>query len=558
MERLEPVLKQKFWILLGVAIVMTFTGWWMDTARMVKAITERKSKIETAIKNVPSGEIPNESWAKKLLAINSRQDASNMTTKAALWKRQQSRMNGPQGLDPRVVPGKGTFTNLDQEQFRDGYEDEVRRVWKMLNPMDIDGSGVVDYPISKMGKLIGKGPWLNAPPESKVIWEIMEDLWLLEGLFHSIASVNGGVDAGRPEAYLHQIDKLELRGGGEPLADASAGGDSSGMGMGMGMGMGSSMGMGASRGSGGSAGGDATMKSDSAEFDPREEFGDDGSGASGGGAPMGMGMSSMMMTGSSGTEEAAAESKVKRYVQDDKSLPYKTRGFYLSVKMDHTRIPLLIAELTANENSVWPVEILRVQMSRLHEDESPSGGGMGGTGGAFSRSMPPGPSSMGSSMMTSMMSSGASSSMGGRRDDAGGIGNGSGLFGTGPAIAGNTPHELAAKALFENALKDPKMAQVTLCGVFLMFNEIDEVIPPKPQASTSSVPADEPATSNPSESDGMQKEEGAAAEIESAVESPMNAVENAGADESGEPENAPAEDREMPEKPLGKTENGEN
>lgn len=27
MEALEPVLKQKFWILLGMAVIMTFTGW---------------------------------------------------------------------------------------------------------------------------------------------------------------------------------------------------------------------------------------------------------------------------------------------------------------------------------------------------------------------------------------------------------------------------------------------------------------------------------------------------------------------------------------------------
>lgn len=82
---------------------------------------------------------------------------------------------------------------------------------------------------------------------------------------------------------------------------------------------------------------------------------------------------------------------MKRYVSDEPTKPFKTRGFYLSVKMDHRRIPQLIAELTANEKSVWPVEILRVQMSRLHEDEITAGSGSGGYGGGGG-AMRPGPS----------------------------------------------------------------------------------------------------------------------------------------------------------------------
>ena len=73
MERLEPVLKQKFWILLGVAILMTFIGWWMATSEMKAAITKRKDEIENSFKSVPSGTIPNESWSKRLAVVNTAQ-----------------------------------------------------------------------------------------------------------------------------------------------------------------------------------------------------------------------------------------------------------------------------------------------------------------------------------------------------------------------------------------------------------------------------------------------------------------------------------------------------
>ena len=281
MERLEPILKQKFWILLGVGILMTFTGWWMATAKMLQAITERKTKIEAAENSVPKGEVPNESWSKRLAGVNALQDNAVKMTQLSLWKRQQAKMTVPQGLDQQV-PYLGKFTSEDREVFRDLYPDEVRKVWKMLNPMDFDGSGVVQFPVESMFKLMKQKPWIVSAPKSEVIWDIMEDLWLLEGLFQSIAEVNGGPDATRMEACVHQIDKLELRGGGaKPPSGgggaAAAGGDGEGAGFG-----GAGMMMSGRGGAGGAGGAGGGITAVSADFDVREEFGDDGSGASAG------------------------------------------------------------------------------------------------------------------------------------------------------------------------------------------------------------------------------------------------------------------------------------
>ena len=76
MQALEPVLKQKFWILLGMGILMTFIGWWMATGQIAQAITERKTKIEAAEGSIPKGDIPNDNWTKRLSEVNDRQDLS--------------------------------------------------------------------------------------------------------------------------------------------------------------------------------------------------------------------------------------------------------------------------------------------------------------------------------------------------------------------------------------------------------------------------------------------------------------------------------------------------
>ena len=212
MERLEPLLKQKFWILLGVGMIMTIVGWWVSTSSMASTIGVRTKEINEAVTKVPGGEIPNVSWASKLSAINARQDLSINVTQLDLWKRQHAKMRLPDGVDAQAQY-QAKLSNESRELFRDGYPHEVRRVWKAVSPMDVDGTGIVQYPLLAFGKALGKGPWPNQPPPNQDIWDVMEDLWLAESLFQSIAAVNGAHDAGRTDACIHQIDRFEFRGG---------------------------------------------------------------------------------------------------------------------------------------------------------------------------------------------------------------------------------------------------------------------------------------------------------------------------------------------------------
>ena len=494
---------------------MTFIGWWMATGQIAQAITERKTKIEAAEGSIPKGDIPNDNWTKRLSEVNDKQDSSIKQTQLGLWKRQLERMELPQGLTK--VEYQQTLQNADRELFRDAYADEVRKVWKMLNPMDVDGTGVVKFSLNQMFKVMNQKPWIIAPPKSEIIWEVMEDLWLLEGLFQSIAEVNGGPQSNRTEAVIHQIDRLELRGGGDKLASApsSGGGGANDMMMGGGMG-GPPRGYpgGEMAGGGGAA---SSLPVISAEFDPKEEFGDDGGGTGagfgGGGGGFGGGggnMGSLSMMGGGGAD-ATAEKAVKRYVSNEDRLPYKTRGFYLSVKMDHRRIPQLLAELTANDKSVWPVEILRVQMSRLHEDDSPSSLPSGG-GSDYASRMPLGQSSIGLGGVTSLPGGG----------DDGLSGFSESLSGPAAGSAANLLQQKAAAELLDIALKDPYMAQVTVCGVFAMYRKVElpkvePVAAPKPATP---VPEATEETSNPDSKGAVAGDEKTVTESE-----PQTAVE---------------------------------
>jgi hypothetical protein len=159
---------------------------------------------------------------------------------------------------------------------------------------------------------------------------------------------------------------------------------------------------------------------------------------------------------------APAAAPARRYVDDADSLPYKTRAFYLSVVMDHRKVPLFLAELTANGSSDWPIEIGRVQMVRVNPDEGLSAGASGpGLASGF------GQSSFGSS---SPMPGGIS---------LGGLGTGEtydAASSEGSYPLGGSPLGMGRgpMASFDAVFADPNLARVALCGLIYIYREVKE------------------------------------------------------------------------------------
>ncbi len=489
MERLEPVLKQKFWILLGMGILMTVIGWWMDTGTMAATIAARKTEIEAAEKKIPAGEVPNSEWSSGLQTINTQQDLAVKSASRVLWERQRARMTWPETVAEFAAKTgyRETIDVAGRENYRTDYENDWRRVWETLRPFNrIDGSGIVDFNLSKLPRHM----WGDVAPSSEHMWDAQEDLWLLEGLLQLIAEVNGGANSTRVDAHIHVIEKLTLHGGqpaGQRTLPSTGGGGGMSSSGGGAMDT-SSFGGGGFGGSGGSGGGAATTAA--ADFDVKEELGDDGSGGGGQGAGMSS-FGSAAALGAGGPGGSAA-SMVRRYIDDDKALPFRTRGFYMTLIMDHRKIPNLISELSASEKSAWPIEIIRVQVVRLNDDdpEGRSGGGgfnMSSAGG--SESFAGGGSSTG---LSSENASGGSSSQGFSIE--GGAGGGGAA----------TAQGQAGLAALMNSVQDPNMSRVAICGIITLYNEVkpDPVVvqpnsppvtPVAPTTETTAPPTTEPA-----------------------------------------------------------------
>jgi hypothetical protein len=509
MDKLEPILKQKFWILLGTGLIMTIVGWWMAAGALAKTITDRKGVLDKVESVIPTGPVANNDWAAKLSEINVRQEALVNVARRELWERQKARMVWPQNVGEfaEKIPYEGEFDIVASENYRLHYLADAERVWKIVRPFNLlDGTGIVQFPFQKFPMQVSG----NIAPSSKEMWSRQQDLWLLEPIMEAIRNVNGGESGTRLDAAVHLIDKLQLMGGNRDAVGSTAGGqmgtDEAGMdnmATAIGAGMeGSALG-GFGSGGSGSGGGQQTV---SADFDPKEEIGDGGSLTGGGGQGAFGGMSSVGAAEDSaetddGSGQVSAGSNYRHYVDDEEGKPYKTRAFYLSVLMDHQRLPDLLGQLTANGESAWPIEIVRVQVVRVNPDAGTgsgvgSGGPMAGLGGLGGVGALSGESSFGGASSpfgggaslggASPLNSGVNFSNPGAEfsgEDDGAAGIGYGQRGAGGSAGG-----------FDAAFADPSLARVAILGLIYIYKPVDP-----PPASDPATPTEEAPTAAPAE-----------------------------------------------------------
>ena len=458
MDKLKPILAQKFWILFSLVLILPLVGYFMTKGKLAAEIDDRWKKLDSTFTGIPTGTgVPNDSWTKKLNEINESQKIHNIRANQELWAKQRERMTWPKDIAP-IMSKAEYFKELTEQQkgghilftYPLGYEAQVRALWEIVEPLD-DGVNLRDsnkrrkvaFPmsdlqISRIAKLGGLQPTFAE------IWGAQEDIWLQTELLRAIARLNENAIS-QGDASIKQLGKILMFGGTKATGDAGtaaagggAGGDMAGSGM-----------MG---GFGGGMGGQRSETSAalSTDINYAEEFNVEKEAGSGGAG--GMKDMASAFSGASGPADASggAKSDVKRYIDFDEKLPYKRRGFYIKVVMDHRKVPDLLAELM---NSPFPVEIVRVQQVWYADaSASPSGGGTsGGAGaqgfGAFKSPMPRGDGADAAFAPTSTPGSDS--------DTVGG--------GGGPGRSGATnPGSVAAMA-------DPNLAHVAILGVWTLY-----------------------------------------------------------------------------------------
>lgn len=486
MDKLKPILAQKFWIFFGIALVMPMVGYFMSKGSLADQIKSRWDSLNGVYSSIPSGMgSPNETWEQGVNLLNEQRALQNRLAHEALWQMQAVKMRWPQDI-AAVMKKAEYFKPVPPEaggidipfKYPHSYPRELLRLWEIVDPID-DGKNLRDsdkrrkiaFALADLHQAAGWQSWTEFAPSFDKIWAAQEDIWLQTELLQAIARVNRTAIS-QGDANIKQLGKITLFGGKKSTGAVSAspgaapGGsdpsysDSTSAFGPMSMGMGS---VGRS---------EAAL---SADINLAEEFEvsiETQGGARGGG----MGG----FTASSGSENASAPTaggvtaETQRYIDNDESLPFKRRGFYFKVVMDHRKVPELIAELM---NSPFPVEIVRIHQVWYHNPNATSIGSgspfmatTSSSGVASPFSPFPGTESFGST---------ADATVDAADQTAGVFGSGAPTIRPGASSSGS----LAAMA-------DPNLAEVAILGVWTLYR------PPAP-AAVGGQPASTTPTSAP-------------------------------------------------------------
>lgn len=253
MDKLQPLIKHRYWICFGFAIIFVTVGWWMASGAIATETNSRKEIVEKAFTAAGQGATEaNEKWVQEALKENESDNSSYNSASAQLWKRQQNARRWPTEIekDLKGVPYLDQIKSSEtRAKWASIYKDQIEQLLAIVRPFK-DGEGLV---VVDRSSITHKpfNSWRYGPPASPEIWNNQEDIWLLQSILTSIARVNEGATR-LTESQVRQIIKLTLRGGDRNAKPASGGG-----GLGGGMGMmgagagGSAMGMGMGMGGGG-------------------------------------------------------------------------------------------------------------------------------------------------------------------------------------------------------------------------------------------------------------------------------------------------------------------
>ncbi|MBD3676694.1 MAG: hypothetical protein HUJ26_24540 [Planctomycetaceae bacterium] len=482
MDKLKPILEQKFWILSGLALIMPFIGWFIATKTYATGVEERETAIDGAFSSVQfSGDIPNPEWVDGASVIVEAEQKRLDQAQRNLWESQLQSMKWPVGVQELMVdvPYEGEIPSTARERYRLGYYRQLTKMEENLRAIDQEtGEGVLLLNRDSYTH-IPYGTWASQPPVSSEMWNAQIDVWLVKAVLDSIESINRGAEK-ITEAPVRQVLELTLRGGERDYSTGGGAEGSEGYG-----GMGGDGGYpGGEYGGnfGGEAGGAGGLNvQTSAKFDLSEELGPVSGGAGGGyggtpGAGPGEGYGSSA-AGGYGESGEGGPAGPDRYVDDEEGYPFRTRAFVLGVLMDHNELPKFMSELSRSD---WPIQIIRVQMAAVNPDNLADAGRAGGRmGGRPGMTMTPG-GSYGTS--PGGYGSGGGFGFGGGGGSSEGYSEGPGGGFTTGGIPGRQSgmspggglNSGINSGLIQKAMSDPELAEVWIGGLITLFRPIEE------------------------------------------------------------------------------------
>ena len=226
MEKLQPALKQIFWICTGFVVLLAVSGWWLAIGSLHEKINQDKSTLQTYTNDAEAGEdAPNSVWTAGAKQVNQKHQQSFDLAERDLHGSQIKYRTYPESLAselPRSFGAPIPETAL-RRQYAKLYNKHFVEQLRVLDPFIVqDNSGLIAVTVKDVTH-VNVAKWKYKPPTASEIWTAQEDLWLVRSLFESISKVNDQAGAERlGKAPVRELSTLYLRGGSREKGNTSA------------------------------------------------------------------------------------------------------------------------------------------------------------------------------------------------------------------------------------------------------------------------------------------------------------------------------------------------
>jgi hypothetical protein len=221
-EFLKQCVKYRFWIAIGVSLLVPMIGYFVGAPAMWTATDTQEKAIKAAdtdVKKYTTPNLPNAQYqpivADKKAVLEKDVDA----TWRKLFAVQEPMLRWPEQVEPEFRKwGRKWPQDVDRGQVQKAiidytidYPNFVSKVYKTFQPWNPeDGSGIVAAPDEKL--LMMPAPFTaEAPPELGAVWAEQERLWVMTALLDVVAKANASVGAKDWDtAIIKQINAIEV------------------------------------------------------------------------------------------------------------------------------------------------------------------------------------------------------------------------------------------------------------------------------------------------------------------------------------------------------------
>ena len=198
MEHLHTAWLYRFWIVLGIVVLLLPIGWAVDTQGLADSADAKAGQLKSVrdgLKTKADGVLPNQTWEAAVEKLNSELESEVFSAWDELYNRQKAFMTWPDGAEAVFgnLTAKDEVPAITALNYKAPYSAQFDRILDIMRPIHPTRPGpgrVVHVDIQQFFKY--EASWVNQDTPATVgqILLAQEDVWLLTAIATMIAEAN--------------------------------------------------------------------------------------------------------------------------------------------------------------------------------------------------------------------------------------------------------------------------------------------------------------------------------------------------------------------------------